>query len=87
MQTLIVFNGGETGDRPELFLVDGDKSHLNDLCLDGGTEPEYYEGDPNRAELARLLFGEDGTGKNPLAQKVKQGPILADHIVTCVFVP
>lgn len=87
MKTLIVFNGGETGDRPELFLVDGDKSYLNDLCLDGGTEPEYYGDDKKRAELAALLWGEDGTGRNPLAQKVNQGPVAADHIVTCVFVP
>jgi hypothetical protein len=86
MKTLIVYNGGETGDCPRLYLAEGDLSHLDGICLSSGSSPECYD-NPKKAELASLIFGEDGTGENPLAQEVKQGPIAADHVVTCVFVP
>ena len=86
-KTLIVFSGGETGDCPKLYMVDGNLSHLNDIVLGSGSSPEYYKKGSKEAELALLLFGPDGTGDAPTAMRVNGGPIFADIVISCAFVP
>jgi hypothetical protein len=39
-------------------------------------------------KLATLLFGEDGTGENPVAKRLKNGPVEeVDWFISCAYVP
>lgn len=90
MKTLIAFNPGETGDTPKLYLIDGDFSHLNYVVLSSGSSPEGYSKEKEKEkekELARILFGDDGTGRKTQAQPISNGPIQADVFIRCSFVP